>query len=211
MNAKKYKDKWNLPLDPLERSVMTTRSCDKYDCTNRGDYRAPKSRNKLNEYYWFCLEHVQEYNRNWDFFKGMSEAEIQEQMEKTMVGDRPSWRATKAGSNEERIKRKAYQSFTSGENIFKDINYDGKAKRDPNDHSHMEEMPQTAIEALKVMGLELPIKWDEIKSEYKTLAKRHHPDLNLGDKEAEERLKNVNLAYSILKISYKKFIDLEPR
>lgn len=211
MNSKKYKDKWNLPLDPLERSLMTTRSCENFNCTNRGDFRAPKSRQQIKEYYWFCLEHVQDYNRNWDFFKGMSGREIEEQMKKNMVGDRPSWRSTKAGFNEDRIKKKAYQRFTSGENIFNDINYDGKTSKDPNDHSHMQEMPQTAIEALKVMGLEFPIELDDIKSEYKSLAKKNHPDLNLGNKEAEERLKNINLAYSILKISYKKYTDLEPR
>ena len=35
--------------------------CDHPGCNKRGEYRAPKDR-KLKEYYWFCLEHVQEYN-----------------------------------------------------------------------------------------------------------------------------------------------------
>ena len=37
---------------------------------------------------------------------------------------------------------------------------------------------------------------------YKELVKRHHPDTHGGDKEAEERLKEINQAYSTLKASY---------
>jgi curved DNA-binding protein CbpA len=37
---------------------------------------------------------------------------------------------------------------------------------------------------------------------YKELVKLHHPDVHGGDKEAEERLKEINLAYSTLKASY---------
>ena len=41
----------------------------------------------------------------------------------------------------------------------------------------------------------------ELKARYKQLAKRHHPDLNGGDKKAEERLKLINEAYTYLRNS----------
>ena len=43
---------------------------------------------------------------------------------------------------------------------------------------------------------------DQIKARYKELVKLHHPDAHGGDKEAEEKLKVINLAYATLKASY---------
>ena len=40
---------------------------------------------------------------------------------------------------------------------------------------------------------------EELKTRYKELAKLNHPDRNGGDKEAEERLKLINEAYTTLK------------
>jgi curved DNA-binding protein CbpA len=45
------------------------------------------------------------------------------------------------------------------------------------------------------------VRLSDVKARYKTLAKRLHPDANGGDKVAEERLKLVNHAYTILKNS----------
>ena len=43
--------------------------CDHPGCDKCGEYRAPKDRS-LKEYYWFCLEHVQEYNAKWNYYDG---------------------------------------------------------------------------------------------------------------------------------------------
>ena len=43
-------------------------------CEAMGEYRAPKSRRDLKDYWWFCLEHVRAYNSTWDYYKGMSPA-----------------------------------------------------------------------------------------------------------------------------------------
>ncbi len=40
---------------------------------------------------------------------------------------------------------------------------------------------------------------EAVKSRYKELAKRHHPDANGGDRAAEERLKTINLAYAAVR------------
>jgi len=53
--------------------------------------------------------------------------------------------------------------------------------------------------ALSVMGLSWPVSMIELKSRYKELVKRHHPDANGGDKDAEERLKSINQAYTTLR------------
>ncbi|MDP8012723.1 MAG: DnaJ C-terminal domain-containing protein [Nanoarchaeota archaeon] len=49
-----------------------------------------------------------------------------------------------------------------------------------------------------VLGLKPGASEEEIKRAYKTLAKKYHPDLNPGDKKAEEKFKEINEAYRIL-------------
>jgi curved DNA-binding protein len=50
----------------------------------------------------------------------------------------------------------------------------------------------------KTLGLERSASADEIKSAYRKLAMQYHPDRNAGDKQAEERFKEVNEAYQVL-------------
>src|SRR5215475_14943554 len=45
----------------------------------------------LRQYYYFCLDHVREYNAAWDYFRGMSATEIERMRRADIVGDRPSW------------------------------------------------------------------------------------------------------------------------
>jgi len=52
------------------------RRCDHPTCGEGGDYRAPKSPQQLDAYFWFCLEHVRAYNTAWNYFSGMSQTEI---------------------------------------------------------------------------------------------------------------------------------------
>ena len=52
------------------------RACDHPGCGRAATARAPKARDMLNEHYWFCQPHAAEYNRNWNFFAGLPEAEV---------------------------------------------------------------------------------------------------------------------------------------
>jgi hypothetical protein len=67
------------------------RACDHPGCRVAATARAPKSRDMLNEHYWFCQPHAAEYNRNWNFFAGMSEGEIKQRQAQSAQGDRPTW------------------------------------------------------------------------------------------------------------------------
>src|SRR4051812_28955937 len=68
------------------------RACDHAGCRRAATARAPKSREMMNEHYWFCQEHAAEYNRNWNFFAGMSEGEVKAfQRDELFTGGRPTW------------------------------------------------------------------------------------------------------------------------
>ena len=67
------------------------RKCDRENCNKKGEFKAPKSRISLNEYFYFCLDHVKEYNKSWDFYKGLSVNQIENSMRHDIIWNRPSW------------------------------------------------------------------------------------------------------------------------
>src|SRR6516164_10100027 len=81
-------------LDPVFASEADTpaRACDHPGCVAGGEFRAPKSRLELHDYYWFCLEHVRAYNSAWNYYAGMSDGEIEAEIRHDTVWQRPSWR-----------------------------------------------------------------------------------------------------------------------
>src|SRR3982074_481770 len=63
-------------------------------------------------------------------------------------------------------------------------------------------MPQN--DYYKTLGVERSADAEEIRKAYRKLARKHHPDLNPGDKSAEDRFKKVQEAYDILSEPKKK-------
>jgi hypothetical protein len=164
------------------------RSCDTPGCAAAGEYRAPRSRTTLNEYYWFCLEHVRAYNASWDFYKGMSAAQIEAALRADLVGQRPTWPLGRLGAMADRLEdavlRDPLGALAGGRR---------EAARP------RQEVPAELRQPLAVLDLPWPVTIEELKNRYKQLAKRHHPDANNGDRGAEERLKDINLAYAAIR------------
>jgi hypothetical protein len=172
-----------------QEEELPIRVCEHPDCTGEGLYRAPKGRDRLSDYFWFCLDHVRDYNRQWDFYRGMSQAEIEAQIRRDTVWQRPSWPLGSAPRHEARVEPKRYRDYFD---LF------GKATAGGRDARPAQPRGPEA-EALALFELEAPITLIALKTRYKQLVKRHHPDANGGDKEAEERLRVIIQAYTTLK------------
>ena len=67
------------------------RACDSAGCRRAATARAPKHRDLPEDHYWFCQAHAAEYNKSWDFFAGMSEAEQRRFQADALTGHRPTW------------------------------------------------------------------------------------------------------------------------
>ena len=167
--------------------------CQHPDCGEPGLYRAPKSRARLREYYWFCLEHVRAYNRAWDYCAGFSDADFEAQARAQACWERPTWRL---GSWQSARLDAAMAAFAE---VF---GVEGEAEAGDNRSRRRQDRPRQAAsegQALAVLGLTASATGAEIKARYKRLVKRYHPDANGGDRQAEERLKVINQAYSTLR------------
>ena len=177
------------PLDP------ETKGCDVPGCRDAGEYRAPRSRDQLQSYYWFCLEHVRTYNAAWDYYSNMSSEEIESHVRADTTWRRPTW---PMGMRSSRFLGGGGFDVEGDIGVFASGQNRGGGT---NNGSFFGERKARSDEekALAVLELRPPISLDAIKARYKELAKQLHPDANGGDKDAEERLKLINQAYSTLK------------
>jgi hypothetical protein len=174
-----------------------TRPCAKRGCEGEGAFRVPRSRQRLDDHLWFCLVHAREHNETWDYFQGMSEAEIDAFRVDAVTGHRPTWplgkRAAHAPGKQEP------RSFGDTHHLF------GGAFEPPlgngTDGSPARPLTGPQVRALDVLNLEAGASLHQIKARYKELVKRFHPDTNGGDRGSEERLKRVIQAYGVLRAS----------
>lgn len=190
-------------VDPKKPNAKA-KPCEMPGCPSEGTFRAPKDRS-LSDHYWFCQMHITEYNRAWNFFDGMNQREVEEHILQSMFGDRPTWRYDADGMAEENLRRQAYEFHGTGTT-------DDRASRAWQEYEKNKNNVDNAsaeFEALAIFGLEPPIDLEKVKARYKELAKKHHPDINKNNPKAEEQLKKINVAYTVLKLAYQKFDNLE--
>ena len=109
---------------------------------------------------------------------------------------------------------KPTQSFSSSDNFFKVLwnntlkdEFDKTKLRGEYNHMNQFKFDANDIKAFSILGVSVGQKWEQIQDKFKTLVKKFHPDINLGNKEYEEKLKLITLAYTQLKNTYREKID----
>ncbi len=174
------------------------RPCDLPGCGAAGEYRAPKSREALNDYWWFCLDHVRAYNAAWDFYRGMSPGQIEAQVRADTSWQRPTWPLGQNGGHNGGQPGGGHGAGHVDDTLLRRAAGAFHASMDPA-HRPPPDAPPELREPLQTLGLPWPVSLDDVKQRYKALAKQHHPDANGGDRASEERLKVINLAYAAVR------------
>ena len=191
------KFKYDIAKKNLSWEKFNPKLCDSHNCLSKGEYRAPKSRSTLNQYYFFCLKHVSEYNKSWDFYKGLSVDQIEISMRKDTVWDRPSWPLKGNPSN---VINQINEFLSNDYSLFEK----DKEIKDFLDNKIVDEnLTNEEHRSLKSLDINMPISVEEIKKKYKKLVKIFHPDVNDNNKESEKKFKEIAEAYKIL---LKKFL-----
>jgi len=178
-------------------------ACQWPGCEAGATHRAPKGRLRASEYWRFCLEHVREYNNSYNFFAGMSEDAIASYQKESLTGHRPTWKMGSIGGRSRDGGRASARSRASGWAADDPFELFGAAGARPSGGTRRGGEGRTVLNAqrraLGVLGLEDDAKRADIKTRFKVLVKRHHPDANGGDRGSEERLREIIQAYNYLK------------
>ena len=170
--------------------------CDWNNCKELGEYKAPVERDNSKKFRMLCLKHVKEFNKNWNYFSGMNDNQIMNFLKSDMTWHKPT------------------QSFSSSDNFFKVLwnntlkdEFDNKKIKSDFNYMRQFKFDNKDIKAFEILGLSVGMKWMKIQKKFKTLVKKFHPDMNLGNKQYEEKLKLITLAYTQLKTTYREKID----
>lgn len=170
------------------------RRCAVNGCPADGSYRAPMSPLKVDEYQWLCLDHVREHNSRWDFFRGMSAADVERYLKDNQIGHRPTWAI---GVNRAKTAAHRWSAFRDPIGLFSGAEGPTARPEQPRGR-HLGALQRQALETL---NLDETATLKDVKARYKELVKQFHPDANGGDRSCEDRLKGVIRAYRTLRTS----------
>jgi hypothetical protein len=188
--------------DTEPKAAPRVEPCQWKGCTNAGTHRAPRGRGQEG-YYRFCMDHVRQFNANYNYFEGMSDVEVEQFQKSSTTGHRPTWRmggnGAPPGTGQKGGKRgHRYARFggLDSHQIFE--GEDGPSARPLRPESRR---PIKVLERRALDTLHLPetASKDDIKARFKELVKRHHPDANGGDRGSEDKLREIIQAYNYLK------------
>ena len=170
------------------------RPCDYPGCQDKGAYRAPKSPDQLDEYFWFCKDHIREYNLKWNFFQGTTDEEFQKFLDKNRVWERETKPFSRQGDGNAWARLGVNDPMSLlGE----------KATQNPGRvmSTATRKLPPTERKAIEILDARDTMSKTEIRKVYKGLIKVLHPDMNGGDRSHEEQLQEVVWAWDQLKDS----------
>ncbi|MGB1388681.1 MAG: J domain-containing protein [Paracoccaceae bacterium] len=174
-------------------SETSQRVCDHEGCEEAGKYRAPKAPDVLDEYFWFCQQHVREYNQKWSFFDGTTEAEVNAQRSKDKVWERET---KPMGDPEARAWARL-----GIEDPHQVLGTNGTKNPGRGAGSVGRRLPPTERRAIEILEVQDNATKTEIRKAYKALIKVLHPDMNGGDRSQEEQLQLVVWAWEQVKDS----------
>lgn len=158
-------------------------------CFDIGSHPAPKNRQELRSYIWFCLDHIRMFNSQWNYYDGLEGDALEREIRRATTWERPSWKFGTGPS----AKLASPDPFEDKFSFFDEA--------DTPAHAAAQNLTTEQKKAFALFELTPDSDQETIKKRYKELAKKLHPDHNRSDPKAEDRLKEINLAYAVLRKS----------
>lgn len=162
-----------------------------------GVHKAPKGRGRENEHWLYCLKHVRDYNQNYNFFQGMKDDAVLAYQKDALTGHRPTWKMG-TGKRGKRSPTEDLHVSTDPFGVLHETSGKTGARPDPKKEERRS-IRNAERKALDTMGLDIDVTAVQVKAKFKELVKRHHPDVNGGDRSTEDRLVEIIQAYNYLK------------
>lgn len=179
--------------------------CEWEGCEKPGTHKAPKTKKQNGDFHTFCIEHVREYNKSFNYFSDMKDEEVGDVIRQAArTGERPTWgMGTNAhGRGNPRPRAAQHTGDFATRRVSDPNNFFARVARNQGRKPMTPKEKKLLVadrRALETLGLEGAKSSDEIKAAYKDLVKKHHPDANGGDRSSEDRLRAIITAYNHLK------------
>ncbi|MCG8559230.1 MAG: J domain-containing protein [Hyphomicrobiales bacterium] len=173
--------------------------CDWQGCSKPALYPAPRGRGREGQFFHFCIDHVRQYNKSYNYFDGMSDDQVARYLKSSVTGHRPTWKVGSGDGNGSHEPQPG--GFTHGISVDDLFGFFGHAtaSEGPQTYTPQRTIRNAERKCLKALNLSATATRDEIKARFKELVKRHHPDSNGGDRRSEDKLREVIQAYNYLK------------
>ena len=170
----------------MNKNNKEKKNCNFPNCESEGDYRAPLGYENLDNYQWFCLEHIKEFNKSWNYHNKMNSDEIENEIRYDTIWRRPT------------------KSFGSGGKFY-NFTINGEEKGSFENPNIKQSGPSNKLLwSLSKLNLDIKTDLNLIKKRFKELAKKYHPDIRGNSKNSIEKFREIVEAYNYLLERYKK-------
>jgi hypothetical protein len=171
-------------------------TCQWQGCSSQATHKAPMGRNHEGQYLNFCFPHVCEYNKTYNYFSGLDDEAVARFQKDALTGHRPTWTmGVNKWSSDGPFTGTASGPGAGAEARIRARIHGGRQQP----ASAGRKLRTLERKAFDDLGLPHSAPPEAIKSRYKELVKRHHPDANGGDRSSEDRLRQIIHAYKYLK------------
>ncbi len=171
------------------------RACDHPGCESVGEFRAPGSRRSdfdgPGEWRWLCLDHVREFNSDYNYFTGMSPDEIA-----NAQGPYGGWERETRAFSANGSPGPRWADFVDPLDA---IGARYRPQQQPTGREDGKPLSDDDRKALRVLGLGVDADRKALRQRYLDLVRRYHPDKNGGDRSHEKALQAVIEAYTALR------------
>ena len=138
--------------------------CEWENCKKIGKFKAPLEKDNSKNYKWLCDEHIKLFNKNWNYFEGMSQNEIENFLKSDLTWHRPT---QKFGSSDNFFNILWNNALSDKFNFFKQEKIINNLEN--------KQLSEKDKDAFIIMGLEFSADWPIVKKKIQNACKKIPP------------------------------------